>query len=77
MYDCDPPAPSPTTKLHTSGVKGGGEGGGGDGEGGGGDGEGGGGGCATHALYTKPVIEDGVPISHPCRDPVAPRSPIT
>ena len=30
-YDCvycDPPAPSPTTKLHTSGVKGGGEDGG-------------------------------------------------
>ena len=36
----DEPAPSPTTKLHTSGVKGGG---GADGEGGGGDGEGGGG----------------------------------
>ena len=43
----DAPAPSPTTKLHTSGVKGGGgadgEGGGGDGEGGGGDGDDGGG----------------------------------
>ena len=99
MYKYDPPALSPTTKLHTSGVKGGGVdggedgggegdggggegdgdswGGGGDGEGGGGDGEGGGGGCATHVLHTKPVIEDGVPISHPCRDPVAPRSPIT
>ena len=36
----DAPAPSPTTKLHTSGVKGGGEdGGGGEGDGGGGDGD--------------------------------------
>ena len=40
----DAPAPSPTTKLHTSGVKGGGEdGGGGEGDGGGGEGDGGGG----------------------------------
>ena len=74
MYDCDPPAPSPTTKLHTSGVKGGGEGGGGDGEGGGGDGEGGG----AQFLHTKPALQaDGDPILHPCSNPVAPRSPIT
>ena len=93
MCKYDPPALSPTTKLHTSGVKGGGvdggEDGGGEGDGGGGEGDGdggggdgeGGGGDGDHPipqfLHTKPVIEDIVPISHPCRDPVAPRSPIT
>ena len=73
----DAPAPSPTTKLHTSGVKGGGEdGGGGEGDGGGGEGDGGGGegggggGGGVHGRKAKPLFTadkaaDGQPTGPP------------